>query len=87
VVVKVEAANRHLYQMPSAWYGSCRRQTSIGGLMFAMDVQWLAISLGSVALGFIAILMFACARAAGLADRSLEELFGHSKERHKHRAA
>jgi hypothetical protein len=55
--------------------------------MFAMDVQWLAISLGSVALGFIAILMFACARAAGLADRSLEEVFGHSRERHKHRAA
>ena len=56
--------------------------------MFAMDVQWLAISLGSVALGFIAILMFACARAAGLADKSLEELFGPSRERrHKHRAA
>ena len=55
--------------------------------MFAMDVQWLAISLGSTAVGFVAILMFACARAAGLADRYLEELAGRfelSRNRHKH---
>jgi len=58
--------------------------------MFAMDVQWLAISLAAVALGFVAILVFACARAAGLADRSLEELAGRfelSRQRHKHTAA
>jgi hypothetical protein len=44
--------------------------------MFAMDVQWLAISLGSTAVGFVAMLVFACARAAGLADRHLEDLAG-----------
>jgi hypothetical protein len=41
--------------------------------MFAMDVQWLAIGLGSTVV-FVALLIFACAGAAGLADRYLEEL-------------
>ena len=54
--------------------------------MFAMDLQWLAISLGSTAVGFVAMLMFACARAAGLADRHLEDLarqFELLRDRHK----
>ena len=54
--------------------------------MFAMDVQWLAVSLGSTAVGFVAMLMFACARAAGLADRHLEDLAGQFellRDRHK----
>ena len=54
--------------------------------MFAMDVQWLAISLGSTAVGFVAMLVFACARAAGLADRHLEDLAGQFellRDRHK----
>ena len=54
--------------------------------MFAMDLQWLAISLGSTAVGFVAMLMFACARAAGLADRHLEDLAGQFellRDRHK----
>ena len=54
--------------------------------MFAMDVQWLAISLGSTAVGFAAMLVFACAPAAGLADRHLEDLAGQFellRDRHK----
>ena len=76
MVVKVEVAVP--LPMRSAWYASCTEtRQRLEDLMFAMDVQWLAISLGSTAVGFVAMLVFACCRAAGLADRHLEELAGH----------
>ena len=44
--------------------------------MFALDVQALAVGLGSIVVAFVAVIVFACIRAAGLAERYLESVAG-----------
>ena len=44
--------------------------------MFALDVQALAVGLGSIVVAFVAVIVFACIQAAGRADRYLESVAG-----------
>ena len=48
--------------------------------MFAMDVLALAVGLGSIVVAFFAFIVFACIRAAGLAQRYFEAVAGQFPE-------